>query len=145
MRLHVRQPPAPRPDESVERGHLVEHQVFHLVERQIHLDPTEVLPVRVPRMRADADAARQRQRHGPIHHAWATRVHAASDVRGSEEGEQRLVVAALADVRVQVDAHRALRAARACSSVTLANRILCPGRACAKRRRSAPITHATRG
>ena len=145
VRLDVREPAAARAHEAVQRGHLVEDEVLHLVERQVDLDAAKVLPVGVPGMRTDAHSARERQRDGAVHHPGAPGVHAAGDVRGSEEREQRLVVAPLAHVRVQIDAHRVLQAASASASEARSNRILCPGRACAKRGRSAPATQATRG
>src|SRR5205814_9859236 len=139
------EPAAVRPNESVEGGDLVEHEVLDLVDRQIDLLAAKVRAIVVARMRADAHAASEGHRDRAVHQSGTAGVHAARDVAGREEGEERLVIATLADVRVQVDVHDALQAASASVSVTLTKRIFCPGLACAKRGKSAPMMDATRG
>ncbi len=74
--------------------------------RFARLDPSEIRPVTIPRMRPDHHARVPRTRDRLVHDRPAARVTSAGNVGGGSQVEKRLVTAAaLPDVDVQVDPH----------------------------------------
>jgi hypothetical protein len=91
--------------ESVERGDLIEDEVFDGVGGHLRRCPAEVRAVRVAGMRPHPHAVGEREGNRGVHGGGVPGVQAAGHVGGGHVGKQHRVVHALADVGVQVDAH----------------------------------------
>ena len=75
-----------------ERGHLVDHEVFHFLQRRLDLAPAKADEVRKAGMGADCDTARLGQRHSGSHDAGIACVEAARDIRRGNARHQGGVV-----------------------------------------------------